>query len=267
MLLDSSLILHLVPVSDLQPFCINGEGEQREASFRSLGVSMDLQGSSDNPQENCLIVFCHWSNKSLNIRGTKEGSRVSNTPITSNPPTPPQSPSCPLAGRFRVSRSQTSLIHIRSFYRTVSAADQSCGVNSVSSTSCFSCLFVGVLQHNGINLLLFSKCCAGVGASGSCSALVSVGQKLCKAGGIRQRIGSCSTCSEGLNTDFQMKSLLQCCVLFTCVPDVRELLSYKHFHRNVAFPGLKMLNVGFLLWCMSAESHHILKHRSQFLKD
>lgn len=108
---------------------------------------------------------------------------------------------------------------------------------------------------------------AGVGASGSCSALVSVGQKLCKAGGIRQRIGSCSTCSEGLNTDFQMKSLLQCCVLFTCVPDVRELLSYKHFHWNVAFPGLKMLNVGFLLWCMSAESHHILKHRSQFLKD
>lgn len=27
------------------------------------------------------------------------------------------------------------------------------------SASCFSCLFVGVLQHNGINLLLFSKCC------------------------------------------------------------------------------------------------------------
>lgn len=57
-LFDSSLILHLVPVSDRQPFCTNGEGGQREASFRFLGVSMDLQGSSDNPQENRLIVFC-----------------------------------------------------------------------------------------------------------------------------------------------------------------------------------------------------------------
>lgn len=132
------------------------------------------------------------------------------------PLTPPLPPSCPLAGRFRVLRTQTALLNAHEISLQdclccshVGAggcfkADQSCGVNSISSTSCFSCLFVSVLQHNAsINLLLFLNVVSGsgIGASGSCSALVSVGQKLCEAGGIRQCIGSCSTCSEGLNTD------------------------------------------------------------------
>lgn len=68
-------------------------------------------------------------------------------------------------------------------------ASQSCCVNSVSSTFCTSCLFVGVLQHNNINLLLFQNVLSGsgVGAPGSRSAVVSVGQELWEAGGMRSR--------------------------------------------------------------------------------
>lgn len=73
-------------------------------------------------------------------------------------------------------------------------------------------LVVYLLVSFSIMALFFSfflnvVSCSGIGASGSCSALVSVGQKLCEAGGIRC-IGSCSTCSEGLNTD---ASRWNCC--------------------------------------------------------